>query len=64
MNTLAKINRAKEETAEIIQDHLYTIMEREFANIDWIIPINVMDYYNLVNDYIRKEHLFKSDYTK
>ena len=64
MNTLEKINKAKYETAEEISEQIYTIMEREFSNMDGIIPLNVRDFHNYISDYIRKEHLHESDYTK
>ena len=57
MNTIEKINRAKYQTAKEILEKAY-----EFYNIMEIESVN--EFYNHLETYIRKEHLFESDYTK
>jgi len=58
MNTLAKINRAKEEVAREILEQVYQIWEE--LNWEW----DMADMYQKIDSYIRKEHLFESDYTR
>ena len=59
MNILAKINRAKYQVAEQILDEIYNI-NKEKESYWW----NREDLLNDIISYIKKEHLFKSDYTK
>ncbi len=54
MNTLAKINRAKEQTASEILEGIGNIhTEYKFSE----------DFYNKIRDFINEEYLYKSDYT-
>ena len=55
MNTLEKINRAKQEVAKEILEEIYWIS----LNIE-----HSTEMYNKIHEYIEKEHLHKSDYTK
>jgi hypothetical protein len=57
MNTLEKINKAKYETAEQILEKIFELNEK--ANMD-----ELEDLIEDIQTYIRKEYLFKSDYTK
>jgi len=59
MNILAKINREKYQVAEQILDEIYNI-NKEKESYWW----NREDLLNDIISYIKKEHLFKSDYTK
>lgn len=61
MNNLNKINKAKEELAKEILDEIWNITQ----NLDNNWDVETADsIYNRVDDYIKREHLFKSDYTK
>ena len=57
MNAIEKINRAKDQTAEEIYEHISELYQAEV----------IADRELLIEDillYLRKEHLFESDYTK
>ena len=59
MNTLEKINRAKQEVAKEILEKIYDISEQ--CELNWE---SCNDMNNRIYEYIEKEHLNKSDYTK
>lgn len=59
MTTLAKINKAKEETAKEINTKIYELFENMDSDDNWADAL-----FMKITTYIEKEHLFKSDYTK
>ena len=61
MNTLAKVNKAKYETAKEILEYMYISLD----DIQFEHPADKLAifYWGLEN-HIRKEYLFESDYTK
>ena len=63
MNTLEKINRAKYQTSKEILEKAYELYNSmEFESYE---EYNIVDeFYNRLQEYISRDHLFESDYTK